>query len=141
MAGASAVSSLHRVLTAAAASLLQGPSVPVMRRHAKSDRETHYGPAYRVVSGNYVAAKRRGIIDGVDFGYTGEVRVQASACFWRSMTVILHVHHMRRSMTVILHVHHMRLNTTVILHVHHMQRNVVILHARHKPCRHGSHTR
>jgi hypothetical protein len=27
-----------------------------------------------VVSGNYVAAKRRGVHDGVDFGYTGEVR-------------------------------------------------------------------
>jgi amino-acid N-acetyltransferase len=26
------------------------------------------------VSGNYVAAKRRGVVDGVDFGYTGEVR-------------------------------------------------------------------
>lgn len=24
--------------------------------------------------GNYVTAKRRGIVDGVDFGYTGEVR-------------------------------------------------------------------
>lgn len=26
------------------------------------------------MSGNYVAAKRRGVVDGVDFGYTGEVR-------------------------------------------------------------------
>eukprot|EP00775_Hariotina_reticulata_P009748 gene9748-9906_t len=34
----------------------------------------HFGPALSVVSGNYVAAKRRGIIDGVDFGFTGEVR-------------------------------------------------------------------
>jgi amino-acid N-acetyltransferase len=34
----------------------------------------HFGPALNVVSGNYVAAKRRGIHDGVDFGFTGEVR-------------------------------------------------------------------
>jgi len=34
----------------------------------------HFGPALNVVSGNYVAAKRRGVVDGVDFGYTGEVR-------------------------------------------------------------------
>lgn len=54
--------------------LSRGPSVPVIRRHAKSDTEMHFGPAIRVVSGNYVAAKRRGIHDGVDFGYTGEVR-------------------------------------------------------------------
>jgi hypothetical protein len=45
----------------------------MIRRHAKSDREMHFGPALRVVSGNYIAAKRRGILDGVDFGYTGEV--------------------------------------------------------------------
>jgi hypothetical protein len=46
----------------------------MIRRHAKSDQEMHFGPALRVVSGNYIAAKRRGILDGVDFGYTGEVR-------------------------------------------------------------------
>jgi amino-acid N-acetyltransferase len=45
----------------------------MIRRHAKSDREMHFGPALRVVSGNYIAAKRRGILEGVDFGYTGEV--------------------------------------------------------------------
>lgn len=31
-------------------------------------------PPGEQVSGNYVAAKRRGVVDGVDFGYTGEVR-------------------------------------------------------------------
>jgi amino-acid N-acetyltransferase len=45
----------------------------MIRRHAKSDREMHFGPALRVVSGNYIAAKRRGIHEGMDFGYTGEV--------------------------------------------------------------------
>lgn len=28
----------------------------------------------RVVSGNYITAKRRGVINGVDYGLTGEVR-------------------------------------------------------------------
>lgn len=28
----------------------------------------------QVVSGNYVTAKRRGIIEGIDYGLTGEVR-------------------------------------------------------------------
>lgn len=46
----------------------------MLRRHAKSDTEMHHGPAICVVSGNYVAARKRGIVDGVDFGYTGEVR-------------------------------------------------------------------
>lgn len=27
-----------------------------------------------MVGGNYVVAKRRGIVDGVDFGHTGEVK-------------------------------------------------------------------
>ena len=52
----------------------QGPAIPMIRRHAKTDRgEIHFEPALRVVSGNYVTAKRRGVIDGVDFAYTGEV--------------------------------------------------------------------
>lgn len=46
----------------------------MFRRHTKGDREIHFEPALRVVSGNYVTAKRRGVIDGVDFGLTGEVR-------------------------------------------------------------------
>jgi hypothetical protein len=45
----------------------------VFRRHAKGDSEMHFGPALSVVSGNYVAARRRGIVDGIDYGYTGEV--------------------------------------------------------------------
>jgi hypothetical protein len=46
----------------------------MIRRHTKgAGEEIHFEPALRVVSGNYVAAKRRGVVDGVDFGYTGEV--------------------------------------------------------------------
>jgi hypothetical protein len=33
----------------------------------------HFEPALRVISGNYVTAKRRGVLEGVDFGFTGEV--------------------------------------------------------------------
>lgn len=49
----------------------------MFRRHTKGDGEMHFEPALRVVSGNYVTAKRRGVIEGVDFGLTGEVRQSA----------------------------------------------------------------
>lgn len=68
-----AVEAAGRSRTAVEQFLSRGPSVPVFRRHAKGETEMHFGPALSVVSGNYVAAKRRGIIDGVDFGFTGEV--------------------------------------------------------------------
>lgn len=73
-----AVEAAGRGRTAVEQFLSRGPSVPVFRRHAKGDGEMHFGPALNVVSGNYVAAKRRGIINGVDFGYTGEVSRQWS---------------------------------------------------------------
>lgn len=45
----------------------------MVRRHARSTEQFRYGPALQTVSGNYVAAKRKGVIDGVDYGFTGEV--------------------------------------------------------------------
>lgn len=58
----------------------QGPAVSMVRRHARSDRSFHYGPAVHVISGNYVAAKRRGVVGGVDYQHTGVVRfVQVDA--------------------------------------------------------------
>ncbi|WIA13655.1 hypothetical protein OEZ85_007217 [Tetradesmus obliquus] len=72
-----AVQAAGRSRTAVEQFLSRGPSVPVFRRHAKGETEMHFGPALNVVSGNYVAAKRRGIINGVDFGYSGEVRFVA----------------------------------------------------------------
>ena len=66
-----AVEAAGRSRTAAEQYLSKGPSVPVFRRHSKSDGEMHFGPALNVVSGNYVAAKRRGIVDGIDYGFTG----------------------------------------------------------------------
>jgi len=61
----------------------QGPAIPMIRRHTKgANEELHFEPALRVVSGNYVAAKRRGIVDGVDFGFTGEVRGLGYVCMY-----------------------------------------------------------
>lgn len=52
----------------------------MVRRHARSNRSFHYGPAVQVISGNYVAAKRRGVVGGVDYMHTGVVRfVQVDA--------------------------------------------------------------
>ncbi|KAK9836948.1 hypothetical protein WJX81_002033 [Elliptochloris bilobata] len=62
------------------ARLSRGPAVQVVRRHARSSDAFRYAPAMTTVSGNYVAARRMGIVDGVDFGLTGMVRwVQADA--------------------------------------------------------------
>lgn len=52
----------------------QGPFIPMIRRHTKGEKEIHFEPALTVVSGNYVTAKRRGVVDGTDYGLTGEVR-------------------------------------------------------------------
>lgn len=53
------------------AKLSSQPSIPVLRRHGDNDR-WHIGVG--VASGNFVAAKRRGVVDGVDYGATGEVK-------------------------------------------------------------------
>jgi hypothetical protein len=57
----------------AVVSFLQPPEVSYTRKHVRSsiDHEVHYEPALTVVSGNYVTARRRGVVDGVDFGATG----------------------------------------------------------------------
>ena len=49
----------------------------VIRRHTRSSNSSddfHFAPALRVVSGNYVTSKRRGVVEGIDFGSTGSVR-------------------------------------------------------------------
>jgi amino-acid N-acetyltransferase len=46
----------------------------MIRRHTKGDKEIHFQPALTVVSGNYVTAKRRGVVEGTDYGLTGEVK-------------------------------------------------------------------
>lgn len=49
--------------------------MPMVRRHARTEKgEFHYAAAMHVVSGNYIAARRLGVVNGVDYGYTGAVR-------------------------------------------------------------------
>jgi acetylglutamate kinase len=56
----------------AAKSAMQGPAVPMVRRHLNGSA-ARFGPQVPTVSGNYVAAKRKGVVNGVDLGYTGMV--------------------------------------------------------------------
>lgn len=69
-----AIEAAGQIRTTCEQFLSKGPAIPMFRRHTKGDREIHFEPALRVVSGNYVTAKRRGVLEGVDFGLTGEVR-------------------------------------------------------------------
>ncbi|EFJ51352.1 hypothetical protein VOLCADRAFT_57336 [Volvox carteri f. nagariensis] len=69
-----AIEAAGQIRTTCEQFLSKGPAIPMFRRHTKGDGEVHFEPALRVISGNYITAKRRGVLDGVDFGLTGEVR-------------------------------------------------------------------
>ena len=64
------------------ARLSKGPTVTMLRRHERSsaamslgrDLSPNYAPGLTTVSGNYVAAKRKGVVNGIDYQHTGVVR-------------------------------------------------------------------
>ncbi|XP_011099393.1 probable amino-acid acetyltransferase NAGS1, chloroplastic isoform X1 [Sesamum indicum] len=53
------------------AKLSPGPSLSGMRRHGGNGRRYD---GVNVASGNFVAAKRRGVVNGIDYASTGEVK-------------------------------------------------------------------
>lgn len=68
------------------AHLSKGLNIPMVRRHSKgSDQGQHLGPQVQTVSGNYVAGKRKGVVDGVDLGFTGVVRFVETASINRQL--------------------------------------------------------
>lgn len=66
-----AMEAAGKVQLSVTAALGKGPPVFALRKHGEV---RHGGPAVRVACGNFVAAKRRGVVSGVDFGDTGDVR-------------------------------------------------------------------
>ncbi|BBN08630.1 amino-acid N-acetyltransferase [Marchantia polymorpha subsp. ruderalis] len=67
---AASMEAAGRIRLALEAKLSRGPSIPILRRHGDTDRWHEVS----VASGNFLAAKRRGVVNGVDFGATGEVK-------------------------------------------------------------------
>ncbi|XP_074590463.1 putative amino-acid acetyltransferase NAGS2, chloroplastic isoform X2 [Curcuma longa] len=61
-----------RICLAIESKLSPGPPILSLRRHGGSHHWHELGVS--VTSGNFLAAKRRGVVGGIDFGSTGEVK-------------------------------------------------------------------
>ncbi|VFQ64139.1 unnamed protein product [Cuscuta campestris] len=66
-----AVDAAGRIRMLLETKLSPGPSLTGIRRHGDNSR---WHDSVSVASGNFLAAKRRGVVEGIDYGSTGEVK-------------------------------------------------------------------